>query len=460
MPDARVQIGAAGGPGRRLLVVDDDATGSQAVHDVSILLSFDMEQLAEAFRDPGACAFVLTNSRSLDPGHAARLNREIGTAAFEYCNSAGLHLSVISRSDSTLRGHLFGEVRALNDAHKAVMGREYDAVLLAPAYFEAGRVTVGDTHWARVAGQFVPVGRTEFAGDASFGYSASDLREFIAEKSAGEVRASDVVSIGIEDIRVGGPERVAEILAGLRGLQFAVVNALEYADYEVVALAATRLEKAGKSWLYRTAPSFVPVLAGLEEHPPLSGAQIWPGQRRPGHGLVVVGSHTALTNQQVEQARAHHPLTVVELDASKVVEAGARRHHVEEVAGRVAAALQRTNVLLMTSRSVVRGGGQEDDLARARLVSEALTDALAPLEDHEPAWVIAKGGITSHDVAVNGFGIRRAVVVGQLGRGIISVFRPVAARPGAVGMPYVVFAGNVGNEESLSQAIDQLEAGK
>ena len=115
----------------------------------------------------------------------------------------------------------------------------------------------------------------------------------------------------------------------------------------------------------------------------------------------------------------------------------------------------------MTGRLVVRGGGQNDDLACARLVSEAVTDALAPLEGHEPAWVIAKGGITSHDVAVQGFGIRQApVVVGQLGRGIISVFRPVVARPGAVGMPYVVFAGNVGSQESLSQAIGQLEEGE
>ena len=458
IPGVREQVAAAGGPDRRLLVVDDDATGSQAVHDVSILLNFDIDQLAEAFRDPGSCAFVLTNSRSLDPAHAARLNREIGTGALAYCQSAGLRLSVVSRSDSTLRGHLFGEVGALNDAYKAAMGRDYDAVLLAPAYFEAGRVTAGDTHWARVAGEFVPVGQTEFARDASFGYTSSDLRQFVAEKSSGEVQASDVVSIGIEDIRSGGPERVEEILGGLSGLQFVVVNALEYADYEVVALAATRLETAGKTWLYRTAPSFVPVLAGLGQKGPLSGTEIWLGKKRPGHGLVVVGSHTALTNQQVDYAKAHHALAEVELDATKVMDAGSRQRHVEEVAGQVAASLEHSNVLLITSRAVVSSANHDDELSVARLVSVAVTDALAPLRGREPAWVIAKGGITSHDVAVQGFGTRRAVVVGQLGQGIISVFRLVAASAGAVGMPYVVFAGNVGDEESLSRAIDQLEA--
>ena len=165
-----------------------------------------------------------------------------------------------------------------------------------------------------------------------------------------------------------------EILSGLRGLQFVVVNTLEYADYEVVALAATRLETAGKSWLYRTAPSFVPVLAGLGQKEPLSGAEIWPGKRRPGHGLVVVGSHTNLTNQQVEYARSHHELIEVELDASKVV-ADTRQHHIQEVAGRVATSLEQSNVLLITSRSVVSRGGQDDELALSRLVSVALTDS-------------------------------------------------------------------------------------
>ena len=464
MAGAREQVRAAAGPDRRLLVIDDDATGSQAVHDVSVLLSFDIDQLGEAFRAPGSCAFVLTNSRSLDSVQAARSNREIAQSAFEYCRSAGMQLSIVSRSDSTLRGHLFDEVNALNEAHRDVMGRDYDAVLLAPAYFEAGRVTAGDTHWAKVAGNFVPVGETEFARDATFGYAASNLRQFIAEKSSGQVRAADVVSIGIEDIRTGGPERVSELLTGLEGRQFVVVNGLEYGDYEVVALAAARLEASGKAWLYRTAPSFVPVLAGLAEIDPLSSAQIWRRGKRPGHGLVVVGSHTGLTNQQVSYAAVHHPLIEVELDVNKVLDPGSRSQHVEEVAGRVAASLEHADVLLITSRSLVASSGEDSigdsqGLAVSRLVSVAITDALGPLRGNEPAWVIAKGGITSHDVAVQGFGIRRAVVAGQVSRGIISVFQPVVAAAGAVGMPYVVFAGNVGNEKSLSEAIDRLEAG-
>lgn len=455
---AREQIRAAHGPNRRLLVIDDDATGSQAVHDVSVLFSFDTGQLAEAFQDPGSCAFVLTNSRSLDPAGAAQVNRDIAVAALEYCRSAGWGLSIVSRSDSTLRGHLFAEVNALAEAHREVTGLDYDAVLLAPAYFEAGRVTAGGTHWARVAGQFVPVGETEFARDDSFGYSASDLRGFIVEKGAGRVRPPDVLDISIEDIRAGGPERVAALLSGSRGRQFVVVNGLEYADYEVVALAAARLEATGKALLYRTAPSFVPVLAGVEEVGPLTPARIWPQGRRPGHGLVVVGSHTRLTNDQVAVARSRHALAEVELDVNKVVGPGSRPQHVDEVAGRARDALERSNVLLITSRSVV-STKEGEGLAVARAVSGALTDAVAGLRGHEPAWVIAKGGITSHDVAVHGFGIRRAVVAGQLGRGIISVFRPVVAEAGAVGMPYVVFAGNVGDDESLSRAIDQLEAG-
>jgi uncharacterized protein YgbK (DUF1537 family) len=74
----------------------------------------------------------------------------------------------------------------------------------------------------------------------------------------------------------------------------------------------------------------------------------------------------------------------------------------------------------------------------------------------QPAWVLAKGGITSHDVAQRGLGIRRAEVAGQLFAGMISVFRPVDAAPEAIGMPFVVFAGNVGEDAALAAAVSVL----
>jgi uncharacterized protein YgbK (DUF1537 family) len=67
---------------------------------------------------------------------------------------------------------------------------------------------------------------------------------------------------------------------------------------------------------------------------------------------------------------------------------------------------------------------------------------------------VAKGGITSHDVAVRGLGIRRATVLGQVLPGIISVFQPIEAAPEMVGTPYVVFAGNVGDEQTLAYVVD------
>ncbi len=177
-------------------------------------------------------------------------------------------IEVVSRSDSTLRGHVTAEVRALDAVRREVTGRGYDGVLVVPAYFEAGRFTAGNVHWARVGAELVPAGETEFARDATFGYAASDLREFVAEKSAGTIQPSEVGTITLDDIRLGGPQRVAEILAGVTGGGFVVVNAVEYADLDVVVLGLLDAAAAGKSFLYRTGPSFVQALAGLDPQDP------------------------------------------------------------------------------------------------------------------------------------------------------------------------------------------------
>jgi uncharacterized protein YgbK (DUF1537 family) len=457
--DLRESVRATRAAGDLLLgVLDDDPTGSQAVHDVQVVTVLEEDAYAAALAGPGAACFVLTNSRSLGGPAAAELTTRAARGLITVAGRRGTRIQLVSRSDSTLRGHVMAEVTALQAVRRDMVGRGYDGVLLVPAFLEAGRVTAADIHWARTAAGLIPVGETEFAKDAAFGYSASDLRVFVAEKSGGTIRPEDVRSISLADIRLGGPARVREVLASAAGGAWVVVNATEYSDLETVARAVLDAEHEGQSFLFRTGPSFVRALSGLGPKPPLRGAQIWGagGGARAGHGLVVVGSHVGQTSRQVAALRARAATADIELDVPAVLASGpdaAGGPVVAATARQVTTALGHSDVLLYTSREVAVAADAAGSLTIARTVSAALSRIVRDALAARPAWVIAKGGITSHDVMLYGLGIHRAEVAGQLFPGTISVFRPLDAAPEAVGMPYVVFAGNVGDDGTLAQVV-------
>ena len=448
--------------GLLLGVLDDDPTGSQSVHDVQVVTVLEENAYEAALGGAAATCFVLTNTRSLDEPAAVRLNTLAARGLIAVAQRRGARIQLISRSDSTLRGHLMAEVEALQAVRREVLGSGFDAVLLVPAFLEAGRLTAADIHWARIGPDLVAVGETEFARDSTFGYTASDLRDFVTEKSRGAIGRDDVRSVSLADIRLGGPSRVAELLAGVQDETWVVVNATEYSDLETVAYGALLAERAGKSFLYRSGPSFVRALSGLGPRAPLRGEEIWPsGGRgapsggRAAHGLIVVGSHVSQTSRQVAALRARGGTTDIELDVPSILSGACDA--VTDTARQVAGALGRSDVLLYTSRTFVSGSDGADSLAIARRVSAALSRTVREALAARPAWVIAKGGITSHDVALHGLGIRRAEVAGQLFPGVISVFHPIDAVPEAIGVPYVVFAGNVGDDGTLAQVVAILK---
>ncbi|MFD2090005.1 four-carbon acid sugar kinase family protein [Blastococcus deserti] len=455
IPDARARIRSSReAEGRRTVVLDDDPTGSQCVYGMDVVTALDAAEYARALAEPGATCFVLTNTRSLPEREAVRLTAEVATDVLTTMGPLAAPVDLVSRSDSTLRGHVVAEMQALVDVHLRETGRPVDGVLLVPAFFEAGRFTAGDVHYATVDGVPVPVADTEFARDASFGYTRSNLREFVAEKSGGRLRPDEVVSLTLHDIRVGGPDRVAEILGKVSGGAYVVVNATDYADLEVVVLGLIEARRAGRSFVYRVGPSFMRAIAGIEPRAPLRTGDIWPQGHPGGHGLLVVGSHVGLTSLQVAAAEERGHLERIELSVPALLDPRRRDDHIAETAARVRAALVDSDVLLLTSRDLVRGTGADDSLAIARAVSAGVTSVVRAALPGAPAWVVAKGGITSHDVAVEGLGIRRAEVLGQLLPGMVSVLRPVEAAEGAVGVPYVVFAGNVGDARALAHVVD------
>jgi uncharacterized protein YgbK (DUF1537 family) len=443
------------GSGRLLVVLDDDPTGTQTIADLPVLTAWSVDDLRWAIRQGSPACYVLTNTRSLDPDQAAARNRAVVASLVAAARAEQCAFALVSRGDSTLRGHYPLETDVLHDALVAHGEPPADGLLLCPAYLDAGRLTVEDVHWMRTSDGMLPVGASEFARDATFGYRSSNLRSFIEEKTGGRWRAEDVLSIGLDDIRLGGERRVAELLGALRGGRPAIVNAASEDDLRVVALGALSAERDGRRLLYRTGPSFVRARAGQAAREPLTTAQLYPDGAPTRHGLIVVGSHVSLTTRQLEALRRSGGITEIELDVAALLDPDRRACHIEAVAGAAARGLDAADVVVRTTRQVVTGADPASSLGIARQVSAALVQVVrAVTATRAPRFVVAKGGITSSDVATDGLGIRRAWVRGTLLPGIVSAWSAVDGA--APGVPYVVFAGNVGTDESLARVVDVL----
>ncbi len=249
--------------------------------------------------------FVSLNTRSLAPAEARARVGEATAAALRAAAREGRRPVFVSRSDSTLRGHFPLETDAVQDALAAAGRPRADGVVVVPAFLDSGRVTVDSVHLVLGAGGPVPAAETEFARDRTFGYRSSHLAAWVEEKSAGRWRAEDVARVTVDDIRGGGIDAVAAILDGLRDGCPVVVDAVDASDLLVVAAAARVAEAAGRTLVYRVGPSFVRARAGLGPATRLDRAELGAIRARSAaagaHGLVVVGSHVAMTTEQLQR---------------------------------------------------------------------------------------------------------------------------------------------------------------
>ena len=198
LPQIQQQVRASG---RKVVVLDDDPTGTQTVSGIPVLTEWPVDALHAELANEGSAFYLLTNSRSLPLAQAQALNAQIGANLRLAAWRASRSFVVVSRSNSTLRGHFPGEVEALAEA----LGQDFDAWLIIPFFLEGGRYTIDDVHYVAEGDRLVPAGETEFARDAAFGYQASNLRRWVAEKTGGRIPAESVASISLADLRRGGP---------------------------------------------------------------------------------------------------------------------------------------------------------------------------------------------------------------------------------------------------------------
>ena len=425
--------------GKTIVALDDDPTGTQTCYDVVVLTSWDVDLIVEELKKNPSILFILTNSRSLPEKVAIEVAHEIGRNLLEARHRSGRNITLISRSDSTLRGHFPAEVDAVASASEVP-----DSVrVLVPAFIEGGRFTIDDVHYVREDDTLVPVSETPFARDAVFGYTRSNLREWVEEKTRGKVRASEVISISIDDIRKGGPAQVTTRLRLCPPGGVCIANACSHRDLAVLVMGLLKAGREGQKFIYRTSATFVPIRAGLP-----SGKLFEPPRAERASGsLVIVGSFVPKSTAQLEnllKENTHHPIEINVADVLRSHDSDSyARTITENVNGLLSAG---KHVVIYTSRELQKGSDAESSLRINHLVSLFLVNIVRKLTVR-PAFIIAKGGITSSDIASRGLMAKRALVLGQIIPGVPVWKLDAGSKFGD--LLYVVFPGNVGDNQAL-----------
>lgn len=442
--------------GRKIVVLDDDPTGIQTVHHVSVYTDWGRQALAEGFAEPTSLFYVLTNSRSFSAEATRRVHREIGESLCVVAAEQGKDFTVISRGDSTLRGHYPLETEALCQGIEKYSGKRFDGEVILPFFAEGGRYTIDNIHYVRAGDELVPVGETEFAKDKTFGYHSSHLGDYIEEKTGGRYRRDDCTYITLEDLRCGGSGRVADKLMAVRGFGKVIVNAVDYLDVERFAVAYLETTAKGKEFLFRSAAALPRVLGGISGQPCLRREQIVDAGN-PNGGVVLAGSHVKKTTEQLEALQACvPPLCFLEFDQHRVAESGGLEEEVRRIVPVLEERLLEGQTVVIRTRRErfdLPAGDAEAQLRVSTQISDALTDVVARLSVR-PRFLLTKGGITSSDVGTRAMGVKRAVVMGQIAPGI-----PVwdtGERSKFPHIPLIIFPGNVGNAETLREIVEML----
>jgi uncharacterized protein YgbK (DUF1537 family) len=427
----------------KIIVLDDDPTGSQTVHSCLLLTRWDVPTLKAALADAAALFFVLTNTRGMDAARAAAVTREVCVNLKAALLDHAGPVLFVSRSDSTLRGHYPVET----DVMESELG-PFDATLLTPAFFEGGRVTRDGTHYLIIDGQPVPTHETEFARDSVFGYSTSFLPDYVAEKTGGRVPARDVRVFLLADLRAG---KASAWLAGLNGNAVGAIDGETPADYAYFADAALQAAAAGRRLLFRSAASLLTALAKLPPQP--VPAEAFARLVRDGRpGAVVVGSHVARTTAQLAELLKQPGTVGLPLDVSLLPD-GRTAVAASLIASVAHAHAQGLTPVVFTSRSERRFTSTAERLAFGEAVSATLMDVVRKLPP-TLGFLISKGGITSNDVLSSGLALAAARVLGQILSGVTVVQTPADHR--LPQMPVVIFPGNVGDDAALAEAWRRL----
>ncbi|MDO5726968.1 MAG: four-carbon acid sugar kinase family protein [Bowdeniella nasicola] len=439
---------------RPLVVLDDHASGTQSVANLPVVTGWSPEDLAWALSQDAPAVIVETGTRAMRAADTEVRDFDVTRAALAAANQLNIDIDIALRSDSTLRGHYPLETDVIAACIHDDANHHVDGLIMCPAYPEAGRITVGATHYVRdTDGIYHPVAQTAFARGPDFPFSTSNIPQWIHQRTGGRINAEDVLCITLDLLR-SGPDAVSNLLMQARRHTPVVVDAVSEADLRCLAIALYRAEARGRRFLFRISPQFIRAYLGLMPPPVLSGSDIAAlrGEQSAAAaktGLIIASQATGAIEEQLHVLRRRRALREVEINVPALLD-HRRDQHIAEVAARLIQGLQVDHTVARLSREGEAG------ISEFRLQPRIATALLAIIRDVQGAtplrFVVSRGQMIANTVA-QGLGVRRAWVRGALLDEGVSLWQ--ADGGPADGVPFAVYAGSLGDDQALADVVDK-----
>jgi len=435
----------------KFVVIDDDPTGSQTVHDCLLLLKWDCSTLAKGFESKSNLFFILANTRSLSENDAKLTIEEICKNLKKVIASQGYEEEIIfiSRGDSTLRGHNFLEPSALNSC----LG-PFDATFHIPAFIEGKRLTINGSHFV----DKTPINQTIFARDVIFGYETSNVKNLLFQKSKSQINIEDIQNLFLSDIEILNDEENNIVLKKLKNLnknKHIIVDAENYSQLKKFTLAIKKLIKQ-KKFLFRTAASFI---SSISEKKSFSQSEIFFSNLRIRNkeksflpGLIIVGSYVELSTIQLNNLLEISNCNPIELDVFEFFKITSSENNHEQrnlfknkFLKEIRFSFEKGETpVLFTSRKFMSFDYSEQ-FNFYNSLSSFIAELVADLK-YEIGYLISKGGITTNIILSNGLNADYVYLEGQILTGISVVTYNLKNDEK---LPIVTHPGNIGTEDSL-----------
>ncbi|KEF55940.1 uncharacterized protein A1O9_07520, partial [Exophiala aquamarina CBS 119918] len=242
---------------------------------------------------------------------------------------------------------------------------------------------------------------------------------------------------------------------------------------EILVQGLFEARRRGKRYIYRIGAAFVSSRLGLEQIPPLTARtlELDVSPSSPG-GLILAGSYVPKTTAHLESLieGLGNKLATIVLRVDNLLEGprAAEATILQASDETCRLIIDGKDVLIMTSRKLITGSDKRTSLDIGSVVASSLVLFLRMLNPR-PHYVIAKidagpiitlhlCGITSSDAATKGLRMLRAKVVGQAASGVPLWRCDEPTSKFTAALAYIVFPGNVGENETLRDLVTSWAA--